>query len=158
MNGVPAGGLGSIGTPGVVAAGIRAQPTVAPVPNNVPAGAQTGAPPRTQLYSRLVIPAGKGQATLLVPPTPENRVVAVRPPNTAFALYVGDQSVNPASGFAVPTIGEDIPLPGLQGLWAVTDAPTYVRVNVYVSIVLMAEQARPVGEIGNEPSWRPSNP
>lgn len=138
------------GVPGIVAAGIRAQPTVQPVPNNVPAGAQTGAPPRTRIYSRLVLP---GTPTLLVDASPENRVVSIRPPNVKATLYVGDPGLTVGTGMAVPIIGQDLPIVGLQEVWAVTDSPTAMRVNIYVSIVLMAEQARPVGEIGNEPSW-----
>lgn len=145
----------AVGNPGAFIPGVRAQPGVAPAPNSVPAGAQTGAPPRTQLYSRPVTPASTNKRTLLVAATPENRVVSIQPPNVAFTLYVGDASVSPLNGYAVPPTGVQIPLPGLQELYAVTDAPTYMRVNVYVSIVLMAEQARPVGRIDNEPVWRP---
>lgn len=160
------GGAPMAGVPGVVAAGIRAQPTVAPVPNNVPAGAQTGAPPRTQLYSRLVVPSvllttpgsGVKTATPIVGATPENRVVNILPPNVNFTVFIGDAGVTPLNGYAVPATGVDIPLPGLQDLYAVTDAPTWLRVNIWVSIVLMAEQARPVGQIENAPPWRPGSP
>jgi hypothetical protein len=155
------GGGGSTpmaGLPGLVSAGVRAQPTVAPVPNNVPAGAQTGAPPRTLLYSRLISPSTLKSPTLIVSATPENRVVSIQPPNVNFTIYVGDAGVTPLVGYAVPATGVEIPLPGLQALYALTDAPTWLRVNIWVSIVLMAEQARPVGRIENEAPWRPGSP
>ena len=144
------GGSPVAGIPGIVAAGIRAQPTVQPVPNNVPVGAQTGAPPRTRMYSRLILP---GQRTLLVDASPENRVVSIQPPNVKATLYVGDPGLTVGTGMAISAGGQEIPIVGLQEVWAVTDSPTAMRVNVYVSIVLMAEQARPVGQIENEPAW-----
>lgn len=155
LGGGGGGGSTPMGGHGVVAAGIRAQPTVMPVPNNVPAGAQTGAPPRTLLYSRLIAPSALNTPTLIVSATPENRVVSLQPPNVNFTIFIGDAGVTPLSGYAVPTSGDEIPLPGLQALYAVTDAPTWLRANIWVSIVLMAEQARPVGQIENEPPWRP---
>lgn len=131
--------------------GLRAQPTVAPVPNNVPAGAQTGAPPRVLFFNRLVNPASTGKATLIAPGTPENRVVTITAPAVGFTVYVGGPNVTPGIGMGLPA-GQpfDIPLVGLQELWAITDAPTYVKINASIAIVLMAEQARPVGRIGNE--------
>ena len=129
--------------------GLRAQPTVAPVPNNVPAGAQTGAPPRVQFFNRLVNPAAKGVATLIAMGTPENRSVTISTPAVGFTIYIGGESVTPQTGMALPP-GQmiDLPLVGLQDLYAITDAPTYLKINVSIAIVLMAEQARPVGRIG----------
>lgn len=131
--------------------GLRAQPSVKTVPNTVPAGVQTGAPPRVRFFSMLVAPNKLRKPTLIVPGTPENRVVTVTPPNVGFTIFVGDAGVTPSSGVALPA-GQafDVPLVGLQELWAVTDAPIYLRITGLVSIVLMAEQGRPVGQIGNE--------
>lgn len=146
--------LGSSGSPsmsGLGPSGVRAQPAVMPVPNTVPAGVQTGAPPRVQFFNRLVIPASTRKATLLVAGTPENRIFIVTAPGNAFTVYIGGPDVTPSNGMAIPP-GQpfDVPLVGLQEVWAVTDSPVYQRVQCLVSIVLMAEQGRPVGRIGNE--------
>lgn len=132
-------------------AGLRAQPSVAPVPNAVPAGVQTGAPPRVLFLSTLIAPAKLRKPTLLVPGTAENRTVTITAPNVGFTIYVGNADVTPANGMSAPR-GQPfyVPLVGLQELWAVTDAPIYLRLTAIVSIVLMAEQGRPVGRIGNE--------
>lgn len=81
--------------------GLRAQPTVAPVPNNVPAGAQTGAPPRVQFFNRLVNPSSTRKATLIAPGTPENRVVTITPPAVGFTVYIGSSSVTPGTGMGL---------------------------------------------------------
>lgn len=133
------------GVPG----GVRAQPNVMPVPNTVPAGAQTGAPPRVQFFSRQVNPGSVRKPTLIAAGTPENRVITITTPAVGFTVYLGDESVTTATGMGLPpgqTI--DFPLVGLQAVYAVTDSPTYIPVQVCISIVLMAEQARPVGRIG----------
>ena len=72
-------------------------------------------------------------------------------PNVGFVIYVGSADVTPANGLALPR-GQPfyVPLVGLQELWAITDAPVYLRLTGLISIVLMAEQGRPVGRIGNE--------
>lgn len=141
-------GGGPMGAP---PAGLRAQPNVVPVPNTVPAGVQTGAPPRVKFFSMLVAPAVTRRPTLIAPGTPENRVVTLTPPNVAFMVFVGDADVMPANGMMLPAgVSFDIPLVGLQELWAITNAPVYLRVTGLISIVLMAEQGRPVGRIGNE--------
>lgn len=136
---------------GAPPAGLRAQPNVVPVPNTVPAGVQTGAPPRVQFISRLVAPGVLKKATLIAAGTPENRVVTLTPPSVGFTIFLGDADVTPMNGMALPA-GQafDVPLVGLQELWAVTDSPVYLRVTGLISIVLMAEQGRPVGRIGNE--------
>jgi hypothetical protein len=140
--------LGNVGGP-LVAAGVRAQPGVAPAPNSQPAGARTGAPPRTKLYSRQVMPfsalgTNSNEATLIISGTPENRVSILTAPLVGFRIYIGDSGVSPQTGLALPPgLAYDVPLVGLQDVYAVTDAPVYLPLQILISIVLMAEQQRP---------------
>lgn len=141
----------AFGAPGAGALA-RATPSYQPVPNSTPAGANTGAPPRTKFYSRVVIPASavgtpgaNNVPSRIVDGTPENRTAYLTAPNNSGTVYIGDAGVTPETGVAlVPGIPYPASLPGLQDLYAVTDAPTYVRVGVQVAIVLASEQARPV--------------
>lgn len=150
MLGADAAAMG-LGQPGPGALAARS-PSYQPVPNAVPAGANTGAPPRTKFYSRLVIPASAVGAagtnnvpTEIVPGTPENRIAYITAPSNSGTVYIGDASVTPQTGLPlVPGLPYPASLVGLQDLFAVTDAPTYVRVGVQVAIVLASEQARPV--------------
>lgn len=138
------------GNPGPGNPSARSSPAFRPVPNSEPAGALTGAPPRTTHYSRPVVPASavaaSGGATQIVPGTPENRVAILLAPLNAWAIYIGGAGVTPGNGYQLPR-GQpyEVPLPGLQELFAVTDAPIYLPLQVQISIVLMAEQQRPVG-------------
>ena len=144
--------LGNSGGSGIGAppASFRAQPSVAPVPNAVPAGAQTGAPPRVQFFSRLVAPSSTRKPTLIAAGTSENRVLTVNTPAVSFLIYLGGPDVTPQNGMPlVPGQTTEIPVVGLQEVWAITDAPTYQKIGGLISIVLMAEQARPVGRIAN---------
>jgi len=122
--------------------GSRHTPGVEGAPNAEPVGALSGAPPRTALYRRLI--TGNPQA--IVTGTPENRTVTLVPPLVGWTIYVGDASVSPASGIAlIPGLNNIINIPGLQDLWAVTDAPIALPLSVQIAIVLMAEQQRRVG-------------
>lgn len=131
--------------------GARATPGYQPTPNNEPLGALTGAPVRTILRSYQVIPASAvgvngNEATQIVPPTAANRLIVLLAPLVNFRIYVGESGVTPKTGFALPA-GQpyDVILPGLQGLFAVTDAPVYLQLQVQISPILAAEQQRKVG-------------
>jgi hypothetical protein len=131
--------------------GARLTPTWQPTPNSEPAGALTGAPIRTIFRSYQIIPAsavgvGGNEATQIVPPTASNRLIVMLAPAVNFRIYIGESGVSPNTGFALP-VGQpyDAILPGLQGLYAVTDAPVYLKLSVQISIILAAEQQRKVG-------------
>jgi hypothetical protein len=125
--------------PGVIQQGIRATPGVTPSPNSKPLGAKTGAPPRTQFYNRPIGPA----ATQLVAGTAENRVAILTAPLIGFTVFIGMPGVTPLTGLALPPgLNYEAILPGLQELWAVTDSPVPVAVQVQVAPVLMAERER----------------
>lgn len=129
--------------------GSRSTPAYSPTPNNVPVGANTGAPPRTRFYSRQVIPSsavgGRDEPTKIVEGTSENRSVTLLAPVNSGTVYIGDAGVTPATGFALPEgLAFVAFLVGLQDLYAVTDSPTYTQIQVQVAVILAAEQARPV--------------
>jgi hypothetical protein len=132
-------------------AAVRQPQTLQPSPNSEPVGALTGAPVHTIFRSTPVIPASavgtKGnEATLIVPPTAPNRVVTLLAPFVPFRIYIGGSGVSPQNGFALP-VGQPYvaELPGLQGLYAVTDAPVYLTVQVQIALILFAERQRIVG-------------
>jgi hypothetical protein len=128
--------------------GVRATPGFVPAPNSKPLGSKTGAPPRTQFYSRPVIPAtmlgqGGGSPTQIVAGTAENRVAILTAPLIGFTVYIGGSGVTPQNGLALtPGLNYEAILPGLQELFAVTDAPVFVPLQVQVAPVLMAERER----------------
>ncbi len=131
--------------------GVRMTPAYRPTPNSEPTGYITGAPVRTIFRSYQIIPASavanvKGaEATLIVPGTASNRLVVMRAPLVNFRIYIGDSGVTPKTGFALPPgLPHDAVIPGLQDIYAVTDAPVYLSLQVQISMVLAAEQQRKV--------------
>ncbi len=134
-------GLGNPG-PGL---GTRATPSF-PTPNSEPTGYLTGAPVRTRFYSTSVAPVSSRGQTHIVPGVPNNRVVILTAPLVGFRIYIGESGVTPANGLALPPgLAYEVLLPGLQDLYAVTDAPVYLTVQVQVASVLLAERQRRVG-------------
>lgn len=139
-----------MGTPPV--AGVRSTPNFQPAPNSQPLGALSGAPPRTHFYSRPVIPASavgvnRQEQTRIVLGTPENRVAILTAPLVGWTIYIGDSGVSPQTGLALPPgLAYEVILPGLQDVYAVTDAPVYLSLQVQIAPVLMAERQRRLGE------------
>jgi hypothetical protein len=128
--------------------GTRSTPGVTPVPNSEPVGAMSGAPPHTRFFNVQVIPFSAAQSknaqpSQVVQSTRENRVALLTAPAVGFLIYVGDTGVSPARGMAlIPGTVTEIILVGGQDLYAVTDAPCFLALQVQISIVLMAEQER----------------
>lgn len=140
--------LGGAGALGGSRAGSRSTPNQVPAPNSEPLGAKTGAPPHVRFYSTLVIPFSAigvrgAEPVQIVPPTPPNRIVTLTAPHVGFTIYIGDSGVSPATGLALPP-GRDYQaqLVGLQELYAVTDAPVYLPLQIQVSPILFAERER----------------
>lgn len=119
-----------------------------PSPNSEPLGALTGAPPRTRFYSTNVIPSSavgmsRQEPTRIVDGAAPNRVVILTAPIIGFTIYIGDASVTPQNGLAlVGGLAYEAILPGLQDLYAVTDAPVYLPLQVQIAAVLLAERQR----------------
>jgi hypothetical protein len=118
----------------------RNNPTWRPTPNSEPEGSMTGAPVRTVLRSVPLLP---GVATIVASGTRENRVLLVTAPDVSFTVYLGDASVSPLTGYAIPAGQQiEVPLVGLQECWATTDAPVMLRVQIQISMILAAETER----------------
>ena len=113
-------------------------------PFSVPLGHYTGAPPPTQLKNELVAPASQATPTCIVPATTQNRFVTMVAPLVAFSIYVGDSSgASLTQGIALPAgIPYEVSLPGNQALYAVTDAPVYLRVRIQVAAALAGDLER----------------
>lgn len=122
--------------------GFRATPNMQPAPNSVPVGALAGAPPRTKLYQQGIT----ASAELIVAGTAENRIVALTAPLVGWGIWIGGTGVTPKTGMQLPAgLAFDIPIIGLQELYAVTDAPITIPLQIMVSIILFAERQRIVG-------------
>lgn len=116
----------------------------APAPNSEPLGARTGAPVRTALKSVQVAPAGgPSGSTLVVEPTRESRVITFVAPLVDFSIFIGDAGVQPGGGLSLPPgLPYDIVLPGLQPLYAVTNAPVYLSLRVQIAPILIGDNQR----------------
>lgn len=127
---------------GNIPGGSRATPLYEPAPNSEPVGALAGVPPRTRLYQRGITSA----AQEIVLGTAENRLITLTAPLVGWNIYVGDASVSPKIGLQLPPgIPYQLPVVGLQSLYAVTDAPITLPLQILVSIILAAERQRIVG-------------
>jgi hypothetical protein len=113
-------------------------------PFSVPLGHYTGAPPQTQLRNEQVAPAGAGTGTCIVPATTPNRFVTLTAPLVGFSIFVGDSSgASLTQGIALPPgLPYEISLPGNQALYAVTDAPVYLRVRIQIAAALSGDLER----------------
>jgi len=113
-------------------------------PNSVELGHYTGAPPQTQLKNELVAPVSAATPTCIVPATTQNRFVTLTAPLVGFSIFVGDSSgASLTQGIALPPgLPYEITLPGNQALYAVTDAPTYLRVRVQVAAAITGDLER----------------
>jgi hypothetical protein len=112
--------------------------------NSEPLGALTGAPPRSRLFTLQIIPASANrQPTLIAPAFRQNRVIVLTAPLVGFGIYVGDAGVTPNTGLVLtPGLPYDIIIPGLQPLYAVTDAPTYLPLQIQDSPLLVGDKER----------------
>lgn len=133
--------------------GVGAVISVAPGPGLGQVGAEalgsiTGAPPRMQAYKRAVVPAaavgaGVREPSQIVDAARQSREVTLIAPAVGFGIYVGDTSVQPGVGVQLPPI---IPytfiIPGGMALYAVTDAPVMLQVQVQVAPLLIGDRER----------------
>lgn len=119
-------------------------PPYHPEPNSAPLGALTGAPPRTVVKSIMVLPGT--EPTLIAEETRNSRIVQLTAPLVGFTIFVGDAGVNTMNGLSLPLgLAYDIPLPGFQPLYAVTDSPVLLRMNVVISSILVGDIERAYG-------------
>jgi len=118
----------------------HAQPGVQP--NTRPLGFYTGAPPPTQLR-RIQIAPSTLPAVCITPITRENRFVTLTAPLVAFTIYIGGADVSAAGGTPLPPgIPYEVSLPGNQALYAISDAPIYLRLSVQIAAALSGDLER----------------
>jgi hypothetical protein len=123
--------------------GFRPTPGYHPTPNGEPTGYKTGAPVYTKFFS-LQIPPGK--ATEIVPGTAENRIVTITAPALSFKVFIGTTGVTVNRGLQLPAgLAYQALLPGLQALYAATDAPVVLTLQIQVATILASDQQREVG-------------
>lgn len=121
--------------------GTRVTPGYQPTPNSEPLGAETGAPVRPRYYSVAIRPGAA--PTQIAPETRDNRIVTLLAPSVGFTVFIGDEGVSARIGYSMQGgVADDFPLVGFQALYAVTDAPVVLRVQVKIFPILLAERER----------------
>lgn len=113
-------------------------------PNSRPLGFYQGVPPETKFSAALVKPAVLGRPpTCIVQQTRENRIVTLTAPLVPFRIFVGSDSVSTIQGIALtPGIPYEISLQGGQGLYAITNAPVYLRLELQVAAAMAGDLER----------------
>jgi hypothetical protein len=118
-----------------------------------PLGWRTGAPPRTSLRTVQVLPFSavqkvsqgvSAQATKIVDGDLASRAVLLTAPFVGFSIYISEEpTVRPGVGLRLPPgLPYPIELPGGQALYAVTDAPVYLALNVQVAALMIGDRER----------------
>lgn len=117
-------------------------------PNAQPLGGLTGAPPQTEIRTAQVIPfasvgVNRQEASLIAQGVRANRVVVITAPLVGFSIFVGPSSTSPSRGMQLPAgIPYEYVLPGGQALYAVTDAPVYLPVQIQIAAILVGDEER----------------
>lgn len=116
-----------------------------------PLGTLSGAPPRVNFRTYMVIPGssvgvnGVGP-TLVVAADAASRLVIFMAPLIGFSVFIGPAGVRTdpgASGIALlPALPYEVVIPGGQEIYAVTDAPTYIPLRVQEAPLLIGDRER----------------
>lgn len=119
-------------------------------PGAQPLGSETGAPPDTRFRTVQVIPSNAANAndgpTRIVEADRASRDVTLTAPNVGFTVWIGGSGVSPGNGLAlVPGQPYDLIIRGNQDVYAVTDAPVYVPLQVQVAPLLIGDRERRLG-------------
>jgi len=82
--------------------------------------------------------------TLIVPETRENRFITLIAPRNNFAIYIdGAPNLNVLSSLALPAgLPYEVSLPGNEGLWAVTDSPTFQTIQIQIAPAIASDLER----------------
>jgi len=136
---------GALGDPladGAAAAAVDPDNGVTGQVNAEPLGALTGAPPRAHL-TRYMLPPGR--TTMIVPGERASRSVVVTAPQVGFTVYIGGSGALPGANSVALTPGlpYEVIIPGFQELYAITDAPVQIPVQVQVAALLIGDRERP---------------
>lgn len=145
-------GLGDISAPDLLNMLTNADPlALSPLgPGNKPVssmppgsellGEETGAPPHT-VFRGIQIAPGRNPTRIAEPARP-NRVVIIIAPLIGFRFYVGTVGVKVGDLEITPGIPYDCVLPGLQELYAVTNAPVPLSLSVQIAPILIGDRER----------------
>jgi len=107
-------------------------------------GSLTGAPPRSTFNTLQVSPRVNGRPPVLVVDAARaSRVAVLTAPLVGFVIWVGDSGVQVGQGIPLPPgLPYDIVIPGLQEIFAITDAPTILPLRIQVSPLLIGDRER----------------
>lgn len=112
-------------------------------PGSAPLGDLTMAPIRTIARGVLVAPAGtSGAPTRIAESNRENRSVVLVAPIVGFSIYAGTSGVKIGDNRLPPGIPYEFVIPGLQELYAVTDAPVQLMLSVQIAPILVGDRER----------------
>ncbi len=103
-------------------------------------GAHTGAPPRTVVRAVQILPGGT--PTQIVFQTRENRIITMTAPFVGFSIFIGDSGVQAADFSLPPGLPFDLPIPGFQELYAVSNAPVLLSLKLVISPMLIGDRER----------------
>lgn len=109
-----------------------------------PLGSLTGAPPWTQTTKMVIPPATavSGPARIVAADR-ASRNVTLTAPSVGFAIYVGNSGVQPGVGIQLPAaLPYDLLLPGGQDLYAISDAPVFLNLQIQVAPLLIGDRER----------------
>jgi hypothetical protein len=111
-------------------------------------GSLTGAPPHTRTTKVMVAPFnGNREPVRIVSATRQSRVVTLTAPAVGFGIFVGGSDVEPGVGVQLPPIiPYDFILPGYQELYAVTDAPVFLPLQLQIAPLLIGDRERRFSE------------
>jgi hypothetical protein len=139
---------GRIGDPSLPSQ-TAADPRLGRQPGGQPLGRDTGAPSRTLLTQVRVTPMVNAlgvaqQPTPIVLGTRENRFITLLAPFVNFRVYIAmSANVTPLSSLALPAgIPYEISLAGGQELYAATDAPVFLSVQIQVAPAIASDTER----------------
>lgn len=82
----------------------------------------------------------------IVPADPASRVIVLTAPLVGFTIFVGDAGVQTNGGLALPRgLPYEFVLPGMQELFAITDAPVFLPVVIQAAAILVGDRQRRYG-------------
>lgn len=108
-------------------------------PNSQPLGSTTGAPPRTKIFQIQVNATG----VQIAPPDKFNREIIITAPDVAFGIFVGIDGNPTAGGSPIPAgVPYEIDVPGFTSVWAATNAPVWIPIQVQIAPLLVGDRER----------------
>jgi hypothetical protein len=141
-------GVRALGDPSMGAT-VASDPRTARQPFSQPLGALTGTPTRTRFLQVLVTPLVNGAGvrqppTLIVEATRENRFVILTAPLMNFRIFINSEAnLSLLGSLSLPSgLPFEIPLPGNQALYAVTNAPVFLPLQIQIAAAIASDTER----------------